>query len=181
MRASLAFALFMACAITAPLLAAPALAAPAHGQPTAQRPRKLGEYQSWTAATYGTGAEKVCYAFARARSIDGVPNRNAQNVMLVVTHRPQGRDQVAVQSAYTYARNAEVPVHVGETALSFYGAQSSAFARDGRAAVAAFRSGREASARGPGPNNRGHANDTFPLNGFSQAYDAISRECPARR
>jgi hypothetical protein len=54
-----------------------------------------------------------------------------------------------------------------------------AFARDGRAVVAALRAGREALHRGPGPNGRGQATDTFALAGFTQAYEAINRECPA--
>jgi IMP dehydrogenase len=35
--------------------------------------------------------------------------------------------------------------------------------------------------RGPGAGGRGNANDQFSLAGFAAAYDAISRECPARR
>ena len=133
------------------LLATLTPAQPAGAQPVAHA-RKLGEFQAWIAATHGQGTDKICYAFTRARSIEGVPGRSANNVLLMVTHRRQGRDQVAVQSGYAYARNAEVPVTVGDATLSFYGAQQSAFARDNRAAVAAFRAGREAVVRGPGPN-----------------------------
>ena len=32
------------------------------------RPAALGEFQSWTAATHQENGQKVCYAFARARS-----------------------------------------------------------------------------------------------------------------
>lgn len=151
------------------------------------RPRKLGEYQSWTAVALGEGAQKVCYAFARAARSEGVPNRPAQGVMLVVTHRPEGRDQVALRAGYAYPRgtdaNDPVQLSVGGAALGFYTAQDSAFARDNRAAVAALRNGREAVARGPVPSGRGQAVDAFPLAGFGQAHDAISRECPggARR
>jgi hypothetical protein len=163
--------------------AAPAAqpAAPAPAQPG--RPRKLGDYQGWTAATHSENGQKVCYAFARASHSEGVPNRNAQSVMLVVTHRPNGRDQVAFRAGYNYPRNADggdpVKLTVGQTELPFYTAQDSAFARNGRAAVAAFRAGREVAASGPGPNGRGQASDTIPLAGFSAAYEAISRECPA--
>jgi hypothetical protein len=147
------------------------------------RPRKLGDFQSWTAATHVEAGHKVCYAFARAARTEGVPNRTAANVLLVVTHRNVGRDQVAVRAGYHYPRNTEGgdPVHlvVGQTDLGFYTAGDSAFARDNRAAIAALRGGREALARGPGPNGRGQASDLFPLAGFAQAYEAISRECPA--
>lgn len=144
-------------------------------------PTRLGEFQSWTAVTHTEQGQKVCYAFTRARSIDGVPGREAQNVMLLVTHRPQSRDQVAVRAGYNFPRGAETRLIVGQTELGFFAAQDTAFARDGRAAVQAMRGGREAVSRGPGPNNRGQSSDVFSLAGFSQAHDAISRECPAPR
>jgi hypothetical protein len=144
-------------------------------------PARLGEFQSWTAATHTEQGQKVCYAFARARSLDGVPGRDAQNVMLLVTHRAQSRDQVAVRAGYSFPRGAETRLIVGQNELAFFTAQDTAFARDGRAAVQAMRNGREAISRGPGPNNRGQSSDVFPLAGFLAAYDAISRECPAPR
>jgi hypothetical protein len=143
-----------------------------------QAPQKLGQFGSWTAASYTEGGHKVCYAFARASKVEGVANRPGQQVLLTVTHRPQGRDQVALRVGYPYPRDAEVKLHVGGTELPFYTAGSDAFSRDGAAAVRAFRGGREVVARGPGPGNRGAAHDVFPLAGFAQAYEAISKECP---
>ena len=151
-----------------------------------QPPQRIGEFQSWTAASQAEGGQKVCYAFTRATRSEGVPNRAANTVLLVVTHRPKERDQVALQAGYAYPRNAEagdpVQVSVGGRNVGFFTSGSSAFARDGKAAVAAMRNGREAVARGPLPNGgggRGQASDTFSLAGFGAAHDAISRECPA--
>lgn len=170
-------------ALPAPLLLALALwpAAEAAAQPA---PQRIGEFQSWTAATHAEGGQKVCYAFTRATRSEGVPNRAPNNVLLVVTHRPKGRDQVALQAGYAYPRNADggnpVQVQVGGTNVGFYTAGNSAFARDNRAALSALRNGREAVARGPLPNGgRGQASDSFSLAGFGAALDAISRECPA--
>ena len=157
---------------------APAWAQAPRGQAPA-RPARMGEFQSWTAATHTENGQKVCYAFARARSAEGVPGREATSVMLLVTHRANGRDQVAARVAYPYARGAEPRLTIGTTELPFYVSADTAFARDGRAVVAALRGGSEARLRGPGPNGRGAANDAFPLAGFAQAYEAISRECPA--
>jgi hypothetical protein len=149
-----------------------------------QGPQKIGEFQSWTAATHAEGGEKVCYAFTRATRSEGVPNRAPNNVLLVVTHRPKGRDQVALQAGYAYPRDSgggdPVKVSVGGTSLGFYTSGGSAFARDNKAALAALRGGREAVARGPLPNGgRGQATDAFSLAGFVAALTAISRECPA--
>jgi invasion protein IalB len=170
--------------LASPLLACllwPAAEAAAQQQ---QAPQKIGDFQSWTAATHAEGGEKVCYAFTRATRSEGVPNRAPNNVLLVVTHRPKSRDQVALQAGYAYPRNNggddPVKVSVGGTSLGFYTSGSSAFARDNKAALAALKNGREAVARGPSPNGgRGQATDAFSLAGFGAALDAISRECPA--
>lgn len=143
---------------------------------TANRPRRIGEFQRWTAATMTERGQKICYAFANAARTQ--PAR--RNVLLLVTHRPGARNQVAIQSGYTYPRNAEVKVSVGGNELRFYTHGQNAFARDGGTAIAAFRRGREATVQGPRANGRGAATDSFPLTGFTAAYDAISRECPTR-
>lgn len=147
------------------------------GAAQAPSPRKLGDFQDWTAAVHTESGQKVCYAFTRASRTD--PSR--EGVILTVTHRSQSRDQVAISAGYAYPRNAAVTVTVGQRELPFYTSGNSAFARDGRAAVAAFRSGASAVARGPRAGGRGTATDTFSLSGFTAAYEAISQECPASR
>ena len=159
-----------------PALAQQRPAAPA--QPSAQPgPRQLGTFRDWTAATHQENGQKICYAFTRASKTE--PNR--QGVVLTVTHRPGGRDAVALTAGYAYPRNAEVTMAVGQTNLPFYTGGNSAFARDGAAVVAAMRGGNRAVIRGPAAGGRGNANDQFSLAGFAAAHDAISRECPARR
>ncbi|WP_149539217.1 hypothetical protein [Siccirubricoccus phaeus] len=144
---------------------------PSIGQAQPAQPRRLGDFNAWTAAALGQGAQKICYAFARAGRPGG-----QQGPMLTVTHRHGSRDEVTINGGPAYPRNApDLRVTVGATALDFYTAERTAAARDGAAAVRAFRNGREAVAKGPGPGA------TFPLSGFSAAYDAISRECPAGR
>lgn len=160
------------------LTASPALA---QGGAPGGGPTRLGEFQSWTAATHQEAGQKVCYAFAAASRAEGVPGREARGVLLVVTHRPGSRDQVAVRSGFPHGRGAEPRLSIGGAEHSLYTHGDTAFVNPGqaRAVVAALRGGREAVMRGPGPNGRGTASETFPLAGFGAAYDAISRECPA--
>ena len=173
MRAAL-----LATALSA-LVVVPAIAQQRAPAPAAQQqgPRRLGDFQDWIAAVHTEAGQKVCYAFTRAQRSD--PAR--EGVILTVTHRSSSRDQVALSAGYAYPRNASVTVAVGNRELAFYTGGNSAFARDGRAAVAAFRSGATAVARGPRAGGRGTATDSFSLSGFSAAYDAISQECPAPR
>jgi invasion protein IalB len=157
------------------LAAALLLALPAAAQPR-PAPERLGAFQSWTAATHQESGRKVCYAFTRAMRSEGAPpNRGATT--LTVTHRPGGRDQVAVSVGFALARGADSVMAVGTQEFRSYAVvQSSAFFQDGAQLIAAFRAGREALTRTPGP--RGNVTDTFSLVGFTAAYDAISRECP---
>ncbi|WP_137179659.1 invasion associated locus B family protein [Roseomonas sp. AR75] len=158
-------------------VAALLLAVPADAQQR-QRPARLGAFQDWTAATHQESGQKVCYAFTRASRSEGAPP-NRSTVTLTVTHRPGGRDQVAVSVGYALARGAESVLAVGSQEFRSYGVvQTSAFFQDSDQLIPAFKAGREALTRTPGPGGRGNVTDTFSLSGFTAAYDAISRECP---
>jgi hypothetical protein len=161
------------------LAAAAALALPPAGTANAQ-PNRLGEHSDWTAATFVEGGHKVCYAFTRPKRSEGAP-AGRQAVMLTVTHRPAQRDAVTLTAGYTFPKDARVQVAVGPTTLQFYTADAAAAAMEAAAAIRAFRGGREAVAKGPGPGGRGTVTDAFSLAGFGAAYDAITRECPAGR
>ena len=121
----------------------------------------------------------MCYAFVRAsNSAPALPNRGP--VVLTVTERPSGRDAVAITAGYTYPKSAAVTMQVGTTGLDFYTSASDAFARDGKAAVAAFQKGEQALTRGPGPREGQVMADTYSLKGFSAAYAEINKACPAK-
>ena len=179
-----------------PAAALACLAAQAMGQAAAQTPKppahppaaaanppkKLGTFDDWTAATHEEAGAKVCYAFTYAsHSVPAVPGRG--EVVLTVTERPTGRDDVALSAGFAYAAGAAVILQVDQTGLDFYTAEPqpgrNAFARDGKAVVAALQKGREAQARSPGPRGVPVV-DTFSLHGFTAAYAAINKACPAK-
>ena len=136
----------------------------------------MGKFDDWTAATHAESGQTVCYAFTRVQSsAPALPGRGP--VVLTVTERPSGRDTVAIEAGFTYAPDATVTVQVDQTGLEFYTAGRNAFARDGKAAVAAFTKGSRAIARSPTPKE---VTDTFGLKGFSVAYAAITKACPAK-
>ena len=142
-------------------------------------PKELGKFGDWIAATYQEAGHTVCYAFVTAKnSAPALPKRG--EVVLTVSERPTGRDWVAISAGFAYAKGAVVTMQVDTTGLDFYTAGSSAFARDGKAAVIAFQRSSQALARSPGAREGQMVVDTFSLNGFSAAYGAISKACPAR-
>lgn len=165
--------------IALPLLAA--LVIPVAAEAQRAQPQRMGTHQAWTAATHQEGGQKVCYAFTRAQRGEGAAAQARQNVTLTVTHRPAGRDQIAVSLGAPLPRQATVEMTVGTNEFSSYGTvQSSAFFQSSGNLIGAFRAGREAVVRSPGPG-RATVTDTFSLSGFTAAYEAISRECPAGR
>lgn len=143
-------------------------------------PRRIGDYGSWTAAVHHDRGQKFCYAFTGATRM----SHPRGDVRLMVTRGRQGGDEVALVAGYRYPRAPRVSVAVGRTLLPFEAEGSVAFARNGQSAVAAFRRGDEAIARGPRrAGRRGTVTDVFSLQGFTAAHNAIRRECPppARR
>jgi invasion protein IalB len=162
-------------------LAPPAAAAPKHHAPAKEAPSKakqLGKFDDWTAVTREEGGQTVCYAFTYPTA--SAPKLSGRGKpVLTVTERSSGRDAVAFSAGFAFAANAETNLQVEQTSLPFYTAGRFAFARDGAAAVEAFRKGREATMRSPVPRGA-PVSDTFSLNGFSAAYDAITKACPAK-
>ncbi len=167
--------------VMALLLALPATAADAKkpaaaAHPAPAGPKSIGKFEDWTAATHQESGAAVCYAFTRVQSsAPTLPGRGP--VVLTVTERTSGRDAVAIEAGFAYPANASVTVQVDQAGLEFYTAGRNAFARDGKAAVAAFSKGSRAIARSPGPKE---VTDTFSLKGFSEAYKAITKACPAK-
>jgi hypothetical protein len=135
-----------------------------------------GKFGDWTAATYGSGADKACYAFTNATHSDpAIAKRGA--VMLTVTQRHGLHDEVTLSAGYAYPKDAKVSISVNGKAIDFYTQDDIAFTTDGSGAVAAFRGGASAQAQGTAPH--GHTvTDNFSLAGFSGAYSAISAACP---
>ena len=162
-------------------LAAPSLAyaqARTPNRPAAPGPKSIGKFEDWQAVTHQEAGQAVCYAFARANaSTPALPGRG--DVVLTVTQRPGGRDAVAVSAGFAYPASSEVQMGVGDATFAFYTSNRSAFARDGKAAVAAFERGRQAVVKSPGPR-AAQVSDTFSLRGFSAAYAATNKACPAR-
>lgn len=152
-------------------------AAPTAAAARAAGPKSIGTFEDWQAATHQEAGALVCYAFTRAAASDPAPGRG--EAILTVTHRPGGRDTVALSAPAAYPAGSAVQVQVDQAQLAFYTSGRSAFARDGKATVAAFEKGRNALARPEG--RRGASTpDTFSLRGFTAAYAAINKACPPR-
>ncbi|MDE1896653.1 MAG: hypothetical protein KGH91_06235 [Rhodospirillales bacterium] len=134
-----------------------------------------GKFGDWTAATYGTGDAKICYAFAMPQSsTPAIASRG--KVMLTVTDRKGSPHEVSLTAGYNYPKDAKVSLAVGSKSFDFFTQDNVAFTTSGADAVAAFEAGNTTTATGPGPH--GHpVTDQFSLTGFSDAYKAITAAC----
>lgn len=157
------------------LLAVPAAALAANPIPSAG-PTSLGVFGDWTAATYGAGSHKACYAFTKASASSVVlPNRG--DVLLVVTERKTGHDEVTLSAGFKYPPKPTVVLDIGGPKVTFYTQGETAFTTSGAAAITAFQQGSSASAKSSIPGG-GTVTDVFSLAGFSDAYSAITTACP---
>ncbi|MDR3535613.1 MAG: invasion associated locus B family protein [Acetobacteraceae bacterium] len=165
--------------VASPAMAQTHRAAPAaKPAPASNAPKQLGKFEDWTAATHQESGATVCYAFTRAQSsAPALPGRG--EVILTVTQRAAGRDVVAISAGFPYAQGATVTVQIEQAGHDFYTAGRNAFARDGKATVAALQRGSRAIARSPGPHEA-QVTDTFSLKGFSPAYAATVKACPPK-
>lgn len=173
---------FLIPALALPLaLSVSAVAAPHHAaaKPAASsKPKELGKFGDWTAAVYEQSGKKICYAFTRAESSKpALPERGP--VILTVTERPGAAESIAMEAGFTYPPKATVTVQVDPKKLDFYTAGHNAFARDSKAAEAAFERGATAEAHSPAPHGKDVV-DSFSLKGFTDAHDAILKVCPGK-
>ena len=173
MRPSVLLCAALAVGAAAPAIGAKRHVAPRHEAPAPTGPSELGKFGDWTAARYLHEGQTICYAFTRAKSVH--PPQEGAAPLLTVTERAASRDEVAITAHDPYPKGTTVTVQVGQAGLDFYTSGSDAFARDGSAAVAALRPGSQAIARSMSTV------DIFSLAGFTPAYEAIVKACPAKR
>jgi hypothetical protein len=135
-----------------------------------------GVFSDWTAATYGTGSAKICYAFTKPQSSHPALSRRGP-AMLTITERHGSRDEVSLTPGFTYAKKPAVSLLAGKTKIPFYVEDNTAFTDDVPEALAAFARESTTTVTSTGPKGS-KISDQFSLSGFSAAYKAISKACP---
>jgi hypothetical protein len=135
-----------------------------------------GQFGDWTAATYGTGVTKICYAFTKPQStVPPMPDRGL--TMLTITERPGSHDEVSVTPGFSYPQTAVVSMQLGRERLPFDVQDNVAFTDNVSQALAGFSRESQAVLTSTGPKGK-KLTDTYSLSGFSAAYKAIVKGCP---
>ncbi len=153
----------------------------------AGKPRFLGGYKDWDAFTLKErNGQTICYMVSVPKSWSA-SRKNARRgrIYVTVTHRPRARirDQVNFVMGYPLKEGSEVTVTVdGKTRLKLFTEGDGAWtysAKDDRRLVAAMKRGLKMTVTGV--SQRGtRTTDRYSLNGFTAAYNVISKACGIR-
>ena len=148
----------------------------------AVRAEEIGAFGAWYAMTSGEGGEKLCYAISGPQvSLGRIPDRGEIGVM--VTHLDGGtvRDQVSVALGFEPSKSkaTKIKVDTGGNINMRLTDGDRVWIREAsldRKLVAQMKKGDNLIVTGL--SSKGVASqDTFSLDGFSKAYDAISEAC----
>jgi invasion protein IalB len=142
----------------------------------------LGNFGAWYAFTQGEGADKLCYMIAAPiQSLGQIPNRG--EVGLIITHQMGGkvRDQVSVALGFEPHKSKFTKAKVDKTSnvLLRLVDGDRVWIREAsvdRQLVARMKKGDHLVVTGMTSDGVA-SQDTFPLDGFSDAYNAISAAC----
>lgn len=146
------------------------------------RAEEIGAFGAWYAMTSGEGGEKLCYAISGPQvSLGRIPDRGEIGVM--VTHLDGGtvRDQVSVALGFEPSKSkaTKIKVDTGGNINMRLTDGDRVWIREAsldRKLVAQMKKGDNLIVTGL--SSKGVASqDTFSLDGFSKAYDAISEAC----
>ncbi len=147
----------------------------------AETPKVLGEYGDWTAWTYGSGNNMICYISSTPKKDEGKYKKRG-DIYTVVTHRPAEKsyDEVSFVAGYTFKPQAAFTVKVGSQLFNKTFTEGdkawTTTAEEDKKLISAMKRGDKmvvdgVSARGT------TTKDTYSLKGFSSAYQAISSKC----
>ncbi len=138
----------------------------------------IGEYGGWVAAREKENGRPVCIISSEPQKSQGrYKKRGAINA--IVSHRPaEGRiGEVSIQAGYTYKQGSPVTLRIDRRkTFKLFARGGYAWVRDDRALVRAMRAGGVMEVKGT--SSRGtRTTDTYSLQGFSAAMNAINRAC----
>jgi hypothetical protein len=145
-----------------------------------QEVKPIGSFEKWNAFSYAEQGKPVCYAASQPTGSKGNYAKRGE-VFALVTHRPSAKatDVVSLVAGYDYKPGSEVEVTIGKDKFKLFTEGERAWARDAgtdKALVQAM--SKSASMEVKGISARGtETTDTFSLEGFLKAHQAIGQAC----
>jgi invasion protein IalB len=146
----------------------------------AQTPKFISNHRDWTVYEVDDSKGKICYIASEPTNQDGNYSRRGNPAVLVA--RLPGSppsEQVSVQPGYSYKKGSTVDVKIGGDTFALFTQDEHAWARtdaDDKALIAAMRDGSTMTVRGTSTRDT-FSLDTYSLNGFTAAFEAMRDAC----
>ena len=157
-----------------------AVAAGGAGTALAQAPKLLANHRDWTVYEVPDPKGKVCYIASEPTKQEGTYSKRGNPAVLVALLPGEPpTEQVSVQPGYAYKRNSGVEVAIGAQRFDLFTQGEHAWARtdaDDKALIGSMRRGSTMVIKGTSVRDT-TSTDTYSLNGFSGAYQAMQDAC----
>ncbi|MBR6663997.1 MAG: hypothetical protein IKL33_04135 [Alphaproteobacteria bacterium] len=150
----------------------------------ASAPQVLGEYGDWVAYYYRDNAGAVCYMASTPKKDEGKYTKRG-DIYAVITHRPNENsfNVVNFNAGYNFKKDTKVEVKIGaKTFDKLFTSGDKAWTtneKTDKEMVEAMKRGSRMVVHGTSSKGT-KTKDTYSLNGFSNAYRAISNKCKAK-
>ena len=142
--------------------------------------KTLGHFKAWIAHAFSDADGLVCSMWSQPEKAEGDYKRRGE-IFVFVSHRlkEKHRDRVQFELGYEAHRDTPLTVTIGAQEFTFSTSRSmgwNASPQKNRALVRLMRKGAKMVVRGQ--SKRGtKTTDTYSLNGFTAAHNAISTAC----
>ncbi len=154
------------------------------GATPGQGVNRIGGAKGWDAYLDTVRGAKVCYLIGKPSKSEPA-NAKRSAIFASVTHRPSEKrfNEVSFTSGYLFKEGSDAELAIDGKKFSLFTDKEGAWTRDAatdKEVVEAMAKGREAIIKGV--SARGTATtDSYPLEGFTQALNAIDKACGVKR
>lgn len=146
----------------------------------AQTPQLVASHRDWTVYVVDGDRGKVCYIASEPTKQEGnYSKRGNPAVLVALLPGEPASEQVSVQPGYAYRKGSSVEVAIGSEKYDLFTQGEHAWARtdaDDKALIDGMRRGYTMIVKGTSVRDT-RSTDTYSLNGFSNAHDAMRDAC----
>jgi hypothetical protein len=158
--------------------------AAAEGTGDAATPQRIGGDKSWDAYAYSDKGSKVCYLVGHPQASEPASVKRGR-VDALVTDRPKEKslDVVNFDVGYAFKAGANAELDIDGHKFPLFTDKDAAWTRDAatdKAVTEALAKGSHATLKGSTARGTA-ATDTYALDGFTAALDAIDKACAVKR
>jgi hypothetical protein len=139
------------------------------------KPRSLGVFSAWTAATFIRNGHRICYTFSP--SVNFAPSSHKRRSTLMVTNYQRSSPYVSILDKPAVLDSSSIAITVRQREFAFFISKGVAYARQGEALIQALRDGSSAIVI-RSTSKHLTLSDRFSLQGFTAAYAATLKFCP---